>query len=99
MLVKAENLQQGGSFKIRGALNKLLTIDDAARRRGVVAFSSGNFAQGLALAAAKLDVHATLVMPDDGRSVGSLGVIQSFTDGHSGTAGWSVGRSVGRSGR
>src|SRR5262245_36516593 len=44
---KCENLQRAGSFKIRGALNKLLTLSDADRRRGVVAFSSGNHAQGV----------------------------------------------------
>ena len=49
--LKCENLQRAGSFKIRGALNVLLTLTDAERARGVVAFSSGNHAQGVALAA------------------------------------------------
>ncbi len=63
--IKAEFLQRSGSFKIRGALNKLLTLDDAARKRGVVAFSSGNHAQGVALGARILGIGATIVMPAD----------------------------------
>ena len=63
--IKAEYLQRGGSFKARGALNKLLLLDDAARRRGVVAFSSGNHAQGVALGARLLGIPATIVMPAD----------------------------------
>ena len=63
--VKAEYLQRSGSFKIRGALNKLLTLDTAARKRGVVAFSSGNHAQGVALGAQILGIRATIVMPAD----------------------------------
>ena len=63
--VKAEYLQRSGSFKIRGALNKLLMLDTAARKRGVVAFSSGNHAQGVALGAQILGIQATIVMPAD----------------------------------
>jgi threonine dehydratase len=63
--VKAEYLQRGGSFKARGALNKLLLLDADARRRGVVAFSSGNHAQGVALGAQLLGIPATIVMPAD----------------------------------
>ncbi len=63
--LKAENLQRAGSFKIRGALNKLLSLSDSERERGVVAFSSGNHAQGVALAAKLLGVKATIVMPED----------------------------------
>ncbi len=63
--IKAEYLQRSGSFKLRGALNKLLMLDTAARKRGVVAFSSGNHAQGVALAAQILDIRATIVMPAD----------------------------------
>ena len=62
--LKCENLQRAGSFKIRGALNALLQLDAAERRRGVVAFSSGNHAQGVALAAKLLGVKATIVMPE-----------------------------------
>src|SRR4051812_27995720 len=61
--IKAECLQQGGSFKLRGAFNRLLQLSDAERARGVVAFSSGNHAQGVALAARRLGIAATIVMP------------------------------------
>jgi threonine dehydratase len=63
--LKCENLQRAGSFKIRGAMNALLQLDDAQRRRGVVAFSSGNHAQGVALAAKLLGIPATIVMPEN----------------------------------
>jgi threonine dehydratase len=63
--LKCENLQRAGSFKIRGALNKLLTLSDAERARGVVAFSSGNHAQGVALAARIVGTSATICMPTD----------------------------------
>ena len=62
---KCENLQRGGSFKIRGALNKLLTLSAGDRRRGVVAFSSGNHAQGVALAARLVGTTAVICMPSD----------------------------------
>jgi threonine dehydratase len=62
---KCENLQRSGSFKIRGALNRLLTLDPEERRRGVVAFSSGNHAQGVALAARMAGTTAVVVMPKD----------------------------------
>jgi threonine dehydratase len=62
---KAEHLQRGGSFKLRGALNRLLLLSPDERARGVVAFSSGNHAQGVALAARLLGIPATLVMPSD----------------------------------
>jgi threonine dehydratase len=67
--VKAECLQQGGSFKLRGASNRLLQLDDEARKQGVVAFSSGNHAQGVALAARRLGMGAIIVMPADAPSV------------------------------
>jgi threonine dehydratase len=63
--LKCENLQRAGSFKIRGAMNALLQLDDAQRRSGVVAFSSGNHAQGVALAAKLLGISATIVMPEN----------------------------------
>jgi threonine dehydratase len=63
--LKCENLQRSGSFKIRGAMNALLQLDEAQRRRGVVAFSSGNHGQGVALAAKILGVPATVVMPEN----------------------------------
>lgn len=66
--LKAEGLQEVGSFKARGALNRLLTLideHDGAGLPGVVAHSSGNHAQAVAWAAARLGVAATVVMPDD----------------------------------
>jgi threonine dehydratase len=63
--LKCENLQRAGSFKIRGAMNALLQLTAAERKRGVVAFSSGNHAQGVALAARLLGVRATIVMPEN----------------------------------
>lgn len=68
-LVKAECLQQSGSFKLRGATNRLLQLSDAERRQGVVAFSSGNHAQGVALAAKRLGIEAVIVMPADAPQV------------------------------
>jgi threonine dehydratase len=65
LLLKAESLQRTGSFKFRGALNALLSLDEASRARGVVAFSSGNHAQGVAAAAHLLDIRATIVIPTD----------------------------------
>jgi threonine dehydratase len=62
---KCENLQKGGAFKIRGAANFLYSIPESERSRGVVAFSSGNHAQAVAIAARVLGIQATLVMPDD----------------------------------
>ena len=62
---KAESLQPIGAFKIRGAWHRLTALDEAARRRGVVAFSSGNHAQGIAWAAKRLGMPATIVMPAD----------------------------------
>ena len=62
---KAESLQPVGAFKIRGAWHRLTALDESARRRGVVAFSSGNHAQGIAWAAKKLGIAATIVMPAD----------------------------------
>src|SRR5205085_736936 len=62
---KCENLQRAGSFKIRGALNKVLSLSLGERVRGVVAFSSGNHAQGVALAAQMADTTAVVCMPTD----------------------------------
>ena len=61
--LKFENLQFTASFKERGALNKLLTLSDAERARGVIAMSAGNHAQGVAYHAARLGVRAVIVMP------------------------------------
>jgi threonine ammonia-lyase medium form len=62
---KCENLQRAGAFKFRGAYNTLSQLTPEQRQRGVVAFSSGNHAQGLALAAKVLGIPATVVMPSD----------------------------------
>ena len=62
---KCENQQRAGSFKIRGALNKLLTLSPEERACGVVAFSSGNHAQGVALAARMVGTSAVICMPTD----------------------------------
>ena len=63
VFLKFENLQFTASFKERGALNKLLTLDAAERRRGVIAMSAGNHAQAVAYHAARLDIPAVIVMP------------------------------------
>ncbi|KJC42784.1 pyridoxal-5'-phosphate-dependent protein [Bradyrhizobium sp. LTSP885] len=65
VFLKPEMLQRTGSFKFRGAFNKLASIPLAQRSGGVVAFSSGNHAQGVAAAAKILNMHATIVMPAD----------------------------------
>jgi threonine dehydratase len=62
---KCENFQRAGAFKMRGATNKILSLDDDGRARGVVAFSSGNHAQAVALAARDAGVRAVIVMPAD----------------------------------
>lgn len=62
---KCENFQRGGAFKIRGAANFLYSLTPDERKRGVVAFSSGNHAQAVAIAAESLGMKATLVMPED----------------------------------
>jgi threonine dehydratase len=65
VVFKCENLQRAGAFKIRGALNKLLSLPEAERARGVLAFSSGNHAQGVALAARLTGADALILMPTD----------------------------------
>jgi threonine dehydratase len=65
VLFKAENLQRTGSFKFRGAFNKLSKLAQANQLTGVVAYSSGNHAQGVAAAAAHFGVPATIIMPAD----------------------------------
>jgi threonine dehydratase len=63
--LKCECLQTGGSFKLRGATNRLLQLSRKERGRGVVAFSSGNHARGVAIAARRLKIPAVIVMPAD----------------------------------
>lgn len=62
---KAENLQRAGAFKFRGAYNKIASLTDEERRRGILAYSSGNHAQAVALAARLFGVPAVIVMPQD----------------------------------
>ena len=62
---KCENFQRAGAFKMRGATNKILSLTDEERARGVVAFSSGNHAQAVALAARDARVRSVIVMPKD----------------------------------
>jgi len=69
VVLKCENLQRGGAFKFRGAYNRLVALSTQERERGVVAFSSGNHAQGVALAARELGIQATVVMPTDAPSL------------------------------
>ena len=63
--LKCESVQTGGAFKLRGATNRLVQLSATERARGVVAFSSGNHALGVALAAKRLGIAATIVMPAD----------------------------------
>jgi threonine dehydratase len=65
IFLKCENFQRGGAFKFRGAYHAVYRLDPDQKRRGVIAFSSGNHAQGVALACRMLDVPATIVMPRD----------------------------------
>jgi threonine dehydratase len=62
---KCENLQRAGAFKIRGATNKILSLSDEEKKRGVAAFSSGNHAQAVALASREAGTSAVIAMPDD----------------------------------
>ena len=64
ILIKREDLQPVFSFKLRGAYNKLFHLTEAQRAMGVIAASAGNHAQGVALAASKLKIKATIVMPE-----------------------------------
>ncbi|HKC03120.1 MAG TPA: pyridoxal-phosphate dependent enzyme, partial [Sphingomicrobium sp.] len=68
-LLKCECLQTGGAFKLRGATNRLLQLTPEERARGVVAFSSGNHARGVAIAARRLGIRAVIVMPADAPAV------------------------------
>ena len=67
--LKCECLQTGGAFKLRGATNRLLQLSPEERQRGVVAFSSGNHARGVAIAARRLGIRAVIVMPADAPQV------------------------------
>ncbi len=65
LFFKCENLQRMGAFKFRGAFNALVQFSDAQRKRGVLAFSSGNHAQAIALSARLLQMPAVIVMPEN----------------------------------
>ena len=67
--LKCECLQTGGAFKLRGATNRLRQLTKEQQRAGVVAFSSGNHAQGVAIAAERLGIPATIVMPSDAPAI------------------------------
>jgi threonine dehydratase len=64
LYLKMENLQRTGAYKDRGAMNAVLNLDDKQKQAGVIAASAGNHAQGLALAAMRNKIHATIVMPE-----------------------------------
>src|ERR671911_1781345 len=65
VLLKAENLQRTGSFKVRGAANRIATLSDAERAAGVVTASAGNHGQAVAWAAREIGVEATIFMPEE----------------------------------
>jgi len=69
LFLKLENLQPIGAFKLRGAYNKIASLSEEERRRGVIAYSSGNHAQGVAYAARSLKAKAVIVMPRDAPAI------------------------------
>ena len=69
LYLKLENLQPIGAFKLRGAYNKIASLSDAERKRGVISYSSGNHAQGVAYAARALDTKAVIVMPNNAPAI------------------------------
>ena len=75
LLIKAEPLQRTGSFKFRGAYNHISRLGAAERRQGVIAYSSGNHAQGVAAAASLCETPATIIMPDDAPAVKREGTL------------------------
>jgi len=77
IFIKYENMQATGSFKERGALNKLLSLDETQRSRGVIAISAGNHAQAVAYHAARLGIPATIVMPE-GTPFNKVGNTESY---------------------
>ena len=80
LFFKCENLQRVGAFKFRGAYNALAQFDAAQRRAGVIAFSSGNHAQAIALAARLLDIPSVIVMPSDAPP-GKLAATRTYQEG------------------
>ena len=73
LYLKPENLQPIGSFKLRGAYNKIASAHRRERRRGVIAYSSGNHAQGVAYRARAMGVKAAIVMPSNAPAIKSTG--------------------------
>jgi threonine dehydratase len=69
LIFKAEALQRTGSYKFRGAYNRLSQLDEAARKRGIVAFSTGNFGQAVAAAAKLLNIPAIVIVPQDAPAI------------------------------
>jgi threonine dehydratase len=69
LYLKPENQQPIGAFKLRGAYNKIASLTDEERRRGVISYSSGNHAQGVAYAARALGVNAVIVMPNNAPAI------------------------------
>jgi len=69
VFLKCEHLQKTGSFKFRGALNKILSLSDSEKQKGVIAASSGNHGQGVALAAQIMQVSATIYVPEDASQI------------------------------
>src|SRR5579871_3887302 len=67
--LKPENLQPIGAFKLRGAYNKIASLSEAERKRGVISYSSGNHAQGVAYAARALGVKSVIVMPNNAPAI------------------------------
>jgi threonine dehydratase len=101
-LLKCEHLQRTGSFKIRGAFNRLVLLSDAERARGVVCASAGNHAQGVALSASLLGIDATVFMPvtaplpkvEATRRYGAQVVLtgDTFDDAHAACERWAIER-------
>src|ERR1700685_1640578 len=69
LFLKPENLQPIGAFKLRGAYNKIASLSDAEKKRGVITYSSGNHAQGVAYAARAVGAKAVIVMPNNAPTV------------------------------
>ncbi|WP_308149568.1 pyridoxal-phosphate dependent enzyme [Spiroplasma sp. AdecLV25b] len=86
VFLKLENLQKTGSFKIRGALNKILNLNEEQQAKGLIAASAGNHAQGVALAARSLNLKSKIIMPitaplakiEATKEMGVLNVLSNF---------------------
>ncbi|WP_153766857.1 threonine/serine dehydratase [Endozoicomonas sp. OPT23] len=76
VFIKAENLQRTGAFKFRGALSRLLQLSDSEKEHGIIAYSSGNFARGLATAGRLLGINIHIVMPADAPEIKILAARQ-----------------------